>query len=71
MEMVYQYLTGPRFRHRVEGIVEKFCDMQADLDKHIDANCLQAQGAGSLAPVASNRTEEDRAKNRRMELVEQ
>jgi len=31
--MVYQYLTGPRFRHRVEAIVEKFEDMQADLDK--------------------------------------
>jgi len=33
MELVYQYLTGPRFRHRVGAIVEKFSDMQADLDK--------------------------------------
>ncbi len=33
MEMVYQYLTGPRFRHRVEAIVEKFSDMQDDLNK--------------------------------------
>ena len=33
MEILYQYLTGPRFRHRVEAIVEKFSDMQADLDK--------------------------------------
>ncbi len=33
MELVYQYLTGPRFRHRIEAIVEKFSDMQADLDK--------------------------------------
>jgi len=33
MEMVYQYLTGPCFRHRIEAIVEKFSDMQADLDK--------------------------------------
>ena len=32
-EMVYQYLTGPRFRHRVEAIVEKFTDMQADLER--------------------------------------
>lgn len=32
-EMVYQYLTGPRFRHRVEAIVEAFSSMQADLDK--------------------------------------
>jgi hypothetical protein len=33
MEMVYQYLTGPRFRHRIDAIVEKFTDMQADLDR--------------------------------------
>ncbi|CAG0978771.1 hypothetical protein PHYC_01649 [Phycisphaerales bacterium] len=33
MEMVYQYLTGPRFRHRIQSIVEKFADMQEDLEK--------------------------------------
>ena len=33
MELVYDYLTGSRFRHRVEAIVEKFSDMQADLDR--------------------------------------
>ena len=33
MEMVYQYLMGPRFRHRVQAIVEKFSDMHEDLDK--------------------------------------
>jgi hypothetical protein len=33
MEMVYQYLTGQRFRQRVQAIVEKFSDMQEDLDK--------------------------------------
>jgi hypothetical protein len=32
-EMVYQYLTGPRFRHRVEAIVEAFSSMQEDLDR--------------------------------------
>jgi hypothetical protein len=32
-EMVYQYLTGPRFRQRVEAIVEAFSCMQEDLDK--------------------------------------
>ena len=32
-EMVYQYLTGPRFRQRVEAIVEAFSSMQDDLDK--------------------------------------
>jgi hypothetical protein len=33
MELVYQYLTGPRFRHRVQAIVEKFSDMHDDLEK--------------------------------------
>lgn len=32
-EMVYQYLTGPRFKQRVEAIVEAFSTMQDDLDK--------------------------------------
>jgi len=31
MELVYGYLTGPRFRQRIEAIVEKFSDMQEDL----------------------------------------
>ena len=33
MELIYQYLMGPRFRHRIGAIVEKFTDMQSDLDK--------------------------------------
>lgn len=33
MELVYAYLTGPRFRQRVEAIVEKFTDMRDDLDR--------------------------------------
>ena len=33
MELVYRYLTGPRFKHRIEAIVERFSDMQADLDR--------------------------------------
>ena len=32
-EMIYQYLTGPRFRQRVEAIVEAFSTMKEDLDK--------------------------------------
>ena len=32
-EMVYQYLTGPRFRQRVEAMVEAFSSMREDLDK--------------------------------------
>jgi hypothetical protein len=33
MQKVYAYLTGPRFRQHVEAIVEKFTDMQEDLEK--------------------------------------
>ena len=33
MELVYQYLTGPRFRQRVQAIVEAFSNMKEDLDK--------------------------------------
>jgi hypothetical protein len=32
-EMVYQYLTGPRFRQRIEAIVEAFTTMHEDLDR--------------------------------------
>jgi len=37
----------------------------------VDAKRLRAHGVGPLAPVASNETEEGRAKNRRVELVKQ
>jgi hypothetical protein len=33
MEMVYQYLTGPQFRQRIDVIVEKFTEMQSDLSR--------------------------------------
>jgi hypothetical protein len=36
-ELVYEYLTGPRFKQRVEAIVEAFSGMQEDLDKEIKA----------------------------------
>lgn len=32
-ELIYQYLTGPNFRHRIEAIVEAFSSMKSDLDK--------------------------------------
>jgi OmpA-OmpF porin, OOP family len=38
---------------------------------NVAAARLKAQGAGPIAPVTTNRTEEGRAKNRRVELVEQ
>ena len=37
----------------------------------IAANRLSAHGVGPLAPVATNRTEDGKAKNRRVDLVEQ
>jgi len=37
----------------------------------IDARRMRAKGVASLAPVATNRTEEGRAENRRVEMVEQ
>jgi hypothetical protein len=33
VELVYQYLTGPGFRHRIEAIVEKVTDLQSDLER--------------------------------------
>ena len=33
MDMVYQYMTGPGFRHRVQAILEAFTSMQEDLDR--------------------------------------
>jgi hypothetical protein len=33
MEMMYGYLTGPGFRHRIEAIVEQFTEMQSDLER--------------------------------------
>ena len=33
MSLVYKYLTGPRFRQRVEVIVEKFGEMHDDLER--------------------------------------
>ena len=33
MEMVYSYLTGSRFRQRVQALVEAFSSMKEDLDR--------------------------------------
>ncbi len=37
----------------------------------VDQKRISARGLGSLAPVATNRTDDGQAKNRRVELVEQ
>ncbi len=41
-EMMYQYLAGPRFRQRVQAIVEAFSSMQEDLDK--ERRVIQSNG---------------------------
>ncbi len=51
---------------RSEAVVQALTRNQG-----VDAARLKAKGAGPIAPVASNRTEEGRSKNRRVELVEQ
>jgi len=53
-------------RRRAESVVRALVD-----NNGIDADRVQASGAGYLSPVASNRSEAGRAKNRRVQLVEQ
>lgn len=50
---------------RAEAVVERLTT-----DHGVAAERLQAHGVGWLAPVATNDTEEGRAQNRRVELVE-
>lgn len=33
MEVLYQYLTGIEFKHRIEAIVESFTNLQADIER--------------------------------------
>jgi hypothetical protein len=33
MDMIYRYMTGPGFRHRVQAILEAFSGMKEDLDR--------------------------------------
>ncbi len=48
-ELIYQYLTGPRFKQRVEAIVEAFSSMQEDLDK--EKKAIQKQWAKREAQI--------------------
>jgi len=57
-----QKLSQARAEAVVQALVREF---------GVAATRLKAQGAGAIAPVTTNRTEEGRAKNRRVELVEQ
>jgi outer membrane protein OmpA-like peptidoglycan-associated protein len=59
------YNTGLSQR-RAEAVVKALASKYG-----IDAKRMTARGLASLAPVATNRTDEGRAKNRRVEMVEQ
>lgn len=48
-EMIYQYLAEPRFRHRVEAIVEAFSTMQEDLTA--EKKAIQRQWAKRQAQI--------------------
>lgn len=48
-ELIYQYLTGPRFRQRIEAIVEAFSSMQEDLAK--EKRAIQKQWAKREAQI--------------------
>jgi hypothetical protein len=54
MELVHQYLTGLRFRRRIEAIVERFSDMQADLDRERKATMRLWQSAKNKFAASSN-----------------
>jgi flagellar motor protein MotB len=77
----------PKLKLHVVGHTDSVGDLKSNMDlsrrradavvkevttKHgIAAARLRADGVGPLSPVASNKTEDGRAKNRRVELVEQ
>ncbi len=57
MELVYQYLTGPRFRQRLEGIIEKFDELKDDLDKERKfMNRVWAKREGQIQGVLDSTT---------------
>jgi len=52
-------------RERAEAVVK------ALVERKVAPSRLKANGVGPLAPVATNATEEGKAKNRRVELVKE
>lgn len=55
MELIYQYLTGPRFRLRLEGIVERFDELKEDLDKERKfMNRIWSKREGQIQSVIEN-----------------
>jgi outer membrane protein OmpA-like peptidoglycan-associated protein len=52
-------------RRRAEAVVEVLVSTHG-----VDRGRLEAHGVGPLVPASSNRSDDGRAKNRRVELVE-
>jgi hypothetical protein len=53
----YQYLTGPRFKQRLEGIIEKFDELRDDLDKERKfMNRVWAKREGQIQGVIDSMT---------------
>lgn len=44
-ELVYQDLTGPRFRQRIDAIVEKFTNMQSIWTASAERRCVSGRNA--------------------------
>ena len=53
-------------QHRADAVVKEFA-----INHGIDVKRIHSAGVDPLSPVASNKDEEGRAKNRGVELVEQ
>ena len=52
LNLLFQYLTGPRFRRRIEAIVEKFSVMQTDLERERKTMIsLRARREGQIREV--------------------
>ena len=52
LNLLFQYLTGPRFRRRIEAIVEKFSVMQTDLERERKTMMrLRARREGQIREV--------------------
>jgi hypothetical protein len=57
MELVYRYLTGPRFKQRLEGVIEKFDELRNDLDKERKfMNRVWAKREGQIQGVIDSMT---------------
>lgn len=55
MEVLYNYLSGPQFRHKVEAIVEAFKTMKEDLDREKRAmNSMWAKREKQMERVLAN-----------------